>query len=410
MIDRIIKILWATFLFIFPFSLRVIVYETASYRFGNFNPFVTGFVYLPEVLLGAIFILWAFNKFKIESAWAEKIQWNLLNTLLLLFVVNALIVSLIYGNPAFFDFFFIRILEAIFVYILITEKLLPLESVVQYLLYGAGFQILLGYLQWHLNHSVGLSLLGEPIISPDIYNVAKNNVAVQGIKQIRPYGTFLHPNILAAYLMSILFISLRHINKRYILFWIVLLTTGIFFTSSLAAQLVTVLGFALIVTFSIFKNTNQKKSLALGILVILLAGNVWLFQKSDSIHTDNVSWQERLDQNTLSKEMFLQNPLGTGVSNYTLVLEQVAEKELLPWEFQPVHNVYFLVLNETGLQGLLLLLASIFLLIKRYWHKASILGLITLILIAPLDHFLWDAWVSFILIAIVLGFFKLENN
>jgi len=408
LIAKIIKILWGTFLFSFPFSLRSIIYETASYRFGNFNPFVSGFIYLPEILLGLIFILWAYDKLKVKNL-KLKVQWNSLNILLLLFVVNAVIVSLLNGNAVLLSFFLLRIVEAGFVYILITEKLLPLESVVIYLLCGAGFQILLGYLQWRMNHSIGLSLLGEQMVGPDIFGVAKTDVA-EGIKQIRPYGTFLHPNIFAAYLMSILFISLRHVNRRYILFWIILLTTGIFFTSSLAAEAVTTVGFALVVIFSVLKNVNQKKSLVLGLLIILLAGNLWIFQKSDIIHTEDTSWQERLDQNVLSRQMFLKYPLGVGVNGYTLKLEEVAEIELLPWEFQPVHNGYFLILNEVGIQGLLLLLAAISLLIKRYWDKASIMGLIALILIAPLDHFLWDAWISFILIAMVVGFFKLENS
>ena len=138
--------------------------------------------------------------------------------------------------------------------------------------------------------------------------MAKTDLA-DGTKQIRPYGTFLHPNILAAYLMTLLFISLRHLNKKYIFFWLLALTGGIFFTASLAAELVTLIAFGTIVIFAGLKKMERKKSFVLFILTALLVSNVWFFVKSGNIEATDVSWQERLDQNELSQRMFIANPL-----------------------------------------------------------------------------------------------------
>ncbi len=75
-----------------------------------------------------------------------------------------------------------------------------------------------------------------------------------------------------------------------------------------------------------------------------------------------------------------------------------------------MHNTYFLILNETGVQGLVILVAFLLLLFFRYWHSGSAVPVLVLILLASFDHFLWDSWVALMLIAIVAGFFVEENH
>ena len=61
-VNRALQILFGIFLFVFPFSLRFLAVEENAYRFGHFSPWVSEFVYLPEVLLVATFGLWGFRK------------------------------------------------------------------------------------------------------------------------------------------------------------------------------------------------------------------------------------------------------------------------------------------------------------------------------------------------------------
>jgi len=407
MIKKINQILWGVFIFTFPMGLRFILYEDASYRFGNFNPFVTGFLYLPEILLGIIFVLWLVQNVKRLTSNVLKFNWMWL--LLILFLLNAGILTFIKGDTALFGFFFLRVLEAVIIYLLIVDQLLPVKTVIRILLYATLFQLIWGWLQWRLNRSLGLAILGESVIGPDVMGVAKIDLP-DGVKQIRPYGSFLHPNILATYLMVIMFVSLRFLKKYHLLFWLVMLTGGIYFTHSRAAALITLIGFGLVILFSFIKDLKTKKAISLLILLVLLLGNAWFFQKSQSVGVRDISWQERLEQNVISHDMFWDNPFGVGVGNYTLEMENYGADKFLPWEFQPVHNTYFLVLNETGIQGLVLLLIAIVLIFYIYWKEGSIIPLLTLILIAPFDHFLWDSFIGLILIALVLGFFRLADT
>lgn len=408
--EKVIKSLWKLFLFSFPFSIHFILYEKASYRFGNFSPWVTGFVFLPEILLLLVFLLWCFQKL-IKKEWGrlKAPGWGL--TLIFLFVMNAGIISYLYGDIILFLFFFIRILEAGIVYILIRQALIPHNELISWLLFGAVFQIILAYTQTRLNHSLGLHFIGEPVIGPDVPNVAKTDLS-DGTKIIRPYGTFLHPNILGAYLVTVFFISLAYLKKAALPVWVILLSIGVYLSGSHAAQitLLTVIGILLWLSF--MKVTARKKHLSLGILAALLLINAWIYINSTRFLWENHSIAERLTQNVISLNMFLQQCWGVGIANFTLMMEQFSNIKLLPWEFQPVHNIYFLILNETGLQGFILLVFGIGWLLQGYWKKelsyflrdkARILPLFALMILASFDHLLWTSWVGWILTGMVLS-------
>jgi len=403
--------------------MRYIVYEDASYRFGNFNPWVTGFVYLPEILLGVIFVIWFFTRLKIKD-YRLKFGSNWLWILLFLFAINAFVVTLLNGDSFLGALFILRLFEGLIIFWLITEKILEARHVVTILLFGALLQILWGYAQWTTNHSLGLSFFGESVLGPDILGVAKNDLA-NGIKQIRAYGSFLHPNIFAGYLLVIFFLSLNYLKYASKFFWTAVFVFGIYLTNSRAAMIVGLVCVGMYFLFSYWKTLSYKKSVALITLLILLIGNYWFFKNSYAVNTRDAAWKERLSQNTISYNMWKANPLGVGVNNFTLEMEKFTDcgdngrgnggdncldRKLLPWEFQAVHNTYFLILNETGIQGLLMLLLFLLALFDLYWRDGKAVPIFALLLLAPFDHFLWDSWSGLVLIALVAGFFTIENH
>lgn len=407
---KIINNLWKLFLFSFPFSLHLVLFEKASYRFGNFNPWVTGFLYLPEILLFIIFALWLIERVRSkELSWPK--QFSPAMGLFLLFVLNAGVVSYVQGSMVLFSFMAIRMLEAFMFYLLLRDQFVPTKETIKWLLYGASFQILLAFLQTRVDHSLGLQFLGEPNVSPDIANVAKIDLA-DGTKEIRGYGTFLHPNIMGAYLMTILFVTLPYLKKAALPVWMIIITTGIFLTGSLAAELATVAMFILLAKLAYFKRSEYKKWVTLGVLGVVLLGNSWLFINSARVNIVSTSIQDRLNQNVISLDMFLNNSWGVGTGNFTLRMEEFAQSKLMPWDFQPVHNAYFLTLTETGIQGLILVVLAIGWLLHAYWKpdheydlqsKARILPLMALVIIASFDHLLVTSYIGPMLIALVLS-------
>lgn len=437
--EKLIKYLWGLFLFTFPFSVRWIVYEPASYRFGQFNPWVTGFVYLPEILLGLIFVLWVIRKIVSRdyglsllcppwSAQAAGTRYGWLWVLFILFAVNAYAVTLLNGDALLGAVFLLRLSEALAVFWLVSERVLEPRQVIKILLFGALFQIIWGFLQFRANHDLGLSFMGESRLSPDLVGVAKNDLP-NGTKQIRSYGSFLHPNILGVYLLVIFFLSLKYLKYGSKLFWFPVFIIGVYFSGSQGAMLAGVAGTAVYFLFKFFRAQPFRRSVALMILLFLVFGNLWFFNKSAAVQTRDVSFRERLSQNVISHNMWKANPFGVGVRNFTLEMEQYTscdspcelsdeglcetnclDRKLLPWEFQPVHNTFFLILNETGIQGLLLLILFLLALFDLYWKEGTAVPILAVLLIASFDHFLWDGWISFILIALCAGFFVIENE
>lgn len=404
---RALQILFGTFLFIFPFSIRFLVYDQNSYRFGNFNPWVSGFVYLPELLLLATFVLWAVHKFKARESmpFRNTTLWILFG----LFAVNGFLVTLVSGDPVMAAFFILRLFEGVIVFWLLTDKVLSAHRAITVLLLGAFLQIVWGFAQWKLNHSLGLSLLGESHLGAQVLGVAKIDLP-DGLKQIRAYGSFLHANILAAYLLIIGFISLRYLRRKSALLWITLFILGLYFAHSRAAALIGVGGLILYYLFLKFKALSFQKSVVLALGSFLVVANLWFFMNHSLVKFKDASWAERLEQIGISETLFKQNPAGVGVSNFTLAVETASPRKLSPWEFQPVHNTYFLILGETGFQGLMFMALFLSLLFWKVWKYANPVPILSLIFLAPLDHYLWDSFAGLILVALVAGFFQLENE
>jgi O-antigen ligase len=417
-VKRNIQILFGLFLFLFPFSIRHLVYEQNSYRFGNFNPWVSGFVYWPEILLLATFVLWVVSKVKNKEIlhFKNRLLWALVG----LFSANAFAITLFFGDPWMAALFVLRIFEAVILYWLLTDNILPPQKTVSILLLAAFLQIVWGFAQWKLNHSLGLVHFGESVLGPNVLGVAKIDLA-NGLKQVRAYGSFLHPDIFAGYLLVILFIALHYLRKRQALLWIPLFTLGLYFAHSRAAALAGAFGAGAYFLFRSSKSSSFRKSVALALGLALVLSQAWLFMNPSILKTSDPSLKERLDQIQTSESMFLHHPLGVGVSNFTLEMEKYSYSgpnggidsplaKLMPWDFQPVHNAYYLILNETGIQGLLILLAFLIALFWKFWKNANAIPLMILLVLAPFDHFLWDSFAGIMLVALVAGFFAIENS
>ena len=407
-VKRNIQILFGIFLFTFPLSMRHLVYEQNSYRFGNFNPWVTGFVYWPEIILFVAFGLWVYEKIKNKESihFTHRLAWILFG----LFVANAFVVTFLFGDAFLGAFFLLRVFEGLIVFWLLTDKVLLPQRAVTILLLGALLQIVWGYAQWKLNHSLGLYWFGESHLGPEVLGVAKIDLA-DGLKQIRAYGSFLHPNILAGYLLVIFFIGINYLRKRQILLWLPLFIWGIYLTHSRSAMLAGGIGLVLYFLFQRSKTLSFRKSVALAIGLTLIVANVWFFLNYSIVRTLDPSWTERLSQIGISQNVFMHHPQGVGVSNFTLEMEKYPNGGILmPWDFQPVHDTYYLILNELGLQGFLILSAFLVTVFWRLWKQSNIIPLLVLLMLAPFDHYLWDSFSGMMLVALVAGFFVLENQ
>jgi O-antigen ligase len=316
------------------------------------------------------------------------------------------------------------------------------------LLIGGIFQSLIGILQFLLNRSLGLKILGESILGPDLSGVAK--IVVSGVKHIRAYGTFPHPNILAGFLVLqiILLVSLlaRRLTQGFpanqkvpretilaripawSLFFVLFINTGCFLlTFSRSAFLsLFLVGLALLLIKLVYARKKIWLIIAIAVFALLLHGFFYASRHSNNFFFSTQSLEERNQYLDVSRETIAQHPwLGIGLGQF-VSQEIVSRPNWSDWQYQPVHNIYLLITSELGIVGLVLflmflltLLANCFIVIEHTNRNKPVLRLtdshicfiiISFLFISFFDHYFWDIKLGMMIFAIpfILNFASLE--
>lgn len=236
--------------------------------------------------------------------------------------------------------------------------------------------------QFISQHSLGLWLLGERTFDAQTFAIAQIQIA--GTQLLRPYGTFPHPNVAAAYLVLILLILANQwANRKLTPLKVLTLSLGvvaIILTFSKTALLIL---FLAIISFS----KISKNFFALILLVALI-----IFVAARILIDANVaSIAERLVLTAAALDITLINPLfGVGSANFILELSKLDLTSLSQTRLlQPVHNVFLLILAENGLLGLLLFTLLLYSVSKFLTTPFKNLLFFALLIFASADHFLW---------------------
>jgi O-antigen ligase len=411
------------FILFLPFQINVIIYTTNIFSNGMFNPFTSVFIYLGDFFFLVSFILWGISIF--QNEYKEKISYGnpLLFVLLILFLI-LIEISVLFAKEKLIAFsILLRFIQLGLLYFFVINKTVKLHVVINIFIGIMAFQAIIAILQYITQSSVGLYILGESHIAPEILGVAKINV--NGATLIRPYGTFPHPNILAAYLLVAIFLDYYGVKqKEYIAYpLLVLLFAGFVLAFSRGAFLAFLIG--ALVYVSLKENKISFKYILFGISVLIFF--VVLFNLENVLFTrllftDTQSLYERVFYYNISKKILFTLPFGIGAGNFTLLMQNFTNTKLDPWDFQPVHNIYMLLANEIGIIGcvifLLLFLSFcilIFLKMKQIKDFGAILiSIISAIFVLGLfDHYLislYHGQTLLFLIFSICGFYVISHK
>ena len=161
-----------------------------------------------------------------------------------------------------------------------------------------------------------------------------------------------------------------------------------------------------------------KKTILIVIVLILL-----VFIAKPDIYTFFLkSANERLFYLNVSYGTFLANPL-FGIGQGQFVASLLNFPNILDWQFQPVHNVYLLILNELGIIGIVLFLWFLLATFSNFvpygtkleftwWNtyiyfKAIFLAVLFIMLF---DHYLWDIQQGQVLLWISAGLLIISSK
>lgn len=289
---------------------------------------------------------------------------------------------------------------------------------------------LLSIAQFGKQGSLGLFFLGERTF--DLSTPGISQVTHDGTLFLRPYATFPHPNVLAAYITlsltliggSFLFLEFRSIEKWFVITTSALGALALFLTFSRAGWIAGFLGLLFIFLSYFAKKMTGKLPKIKQILAIVTVGAFFglgafflsplIFERFFSITTSDshsIILRAKLAQAAIS--MVKESPIfGVGPGNFLPLLPSFWHISETIRFLQPTHNLFLLVLAELGVFGLLsfsfILIFSLLAIFKR---EASPFRLILLtlfgqiIFLAFFDHYFWTLQQGLLLFWLFLGLF-----
>lgn len=272
-----------------------------------------------------------------------------------------------------------------------SSKLSKISSIVLWgLVLSIAGEVFLAILQFLKSGTIGLWILGERTFSLSTPGIAKFDY--YGSEVLRPYATFPHPNTLAGFLIiAALIVTYLKTTKSEI---INILNKFVAFLGGLVI-LLTVSRVAILAgVISVAALSQTRGRILLTILIIILLPVLYT-RFSSILNFDNLTLLRREELSYQAVNLWLKSPfLGVGLNNF---IPSISNKILTgPSRFlQPVHNIFLLILSETGLLGLFGLLGflvyPIFRLFqldpKPYLLNPIILAWGVLVFLGMFDHY-----------------------
>ncbi|KKU80824.1 MAG: hypothetical protein UY09_C0052G0001, partial [Parcubacteria group bacterium GW2011_GWA2_47_8] len=320
-----------------------------------------------------------------------------------------------------------------FAYVRAHYQVYPLRFIAGALVAGGLIQATIALGQTIMQHDLGLRLFGESPLSPTTAGVAKIDT-VNG-KLIRAYGTFPHPNVLGAYLVTALlsayYVFVRYAERSRVagLVLIGILVFGLISTYSRLSIAMWAASSAFFLVYCIVARREpttgemrirlRSQAILLGCTLIglfigVFTTNAVLFSRiQPGALEETVSL--RAQYNQVGAAAWLEAPvLGVGIGNIIPYFEQRYDSYDYPaWVFQPPHNLYVLIAAETGTVGLVVFIALLGLVALRCivglrQHRGSdsvisVVLFVSFLVLAFFDHYFWTLQQGRLLWWLVIG-------
>ncbi|MFH1745130.1 MAG: O-antigen ligase family protein [bacterium] len=406
------------FIFLLPLQTRLII-KQASLGGFDFEPGTVS-LYLTDIVLVILLIFYFFIRSSAKKN--EEIDFIWIIIAGFEFVI---IVGLFFAPEKFTALYaYARFLLGVGVFWLISKAKFDNFKMTFSFLSGIFVSAVFGIWQFLSQETLASKWFGLAAHSASDMGASVIEVAAGG-RWLRAYGFLDHPNMLGGliavgllFAIAELFKNKNNKNNKNDLFLLAIISVflvALFFTFSRA----TFLGFftclAIIIFLMIIKHDLLGQKIALRILllsvtVFFIFGNIYqdIFSARVEVETrlELKSVSDRKEETKIAWNIFRDNKFfGVGLANYGFAVKEKLGDERSYADYQPVHNVYLLVLAETGLIGFMFfiwILSYIF--IKQCRRGYLQISLLVLILIMFMfDHWWWSLHFGIFLFWFVLG-------
>lgn len=409
------------YLLVFLLPIQTRVFLKQSYLGGAFWEYGSISIYSIDILLLGLFIISTIVMSRRKKEFNIKKIWFLLA----IFEFFVFISIFFAESKSMAIYGYLKILLGFILFFVITENKFNEKKMILSFLSGVFLQAIIGIAQFFINFSFPNKYLGMAEHNPDVLGTFVIELGDK-TRILRAYGGLDHPNIFGAFIFLGIFVYVRYllnlknrnklsIKKQLIYFSILSVFMFSFLISfSRAAYLIFILYFLFLIFWSVYDKNRRRllsKIILTFFLVILISfffhHNLFLERFDSSSRLENISNQERMGQVEDAKGIITDNLFfGVGINNYTkeLSLEDTPAKEA--WNYQPVHDVYLLVLAEIGIFGFL----SFFVIFLYFLNITFKKGLFfdfyivfSLILLFLVDHWLWSLHFGILFLFFILA-------
>ncbi len=235
----------------------------------------------------------------------------------------------------------------------------------------------------------------------------------RGERWLRAYGGFDHPNIFGGAMAIGLLVAIGMMlsnfkgksdkfDSYFLIVTYILMFAGLFFSFSRSAWLGFSIGLCFVLIWNIIEGWNNKTRKIVEITVLTCIMSFFLFftyknlvmtRIKGGVRLENKSKVERIEYMRYAKEIIDDNPIcGVGIGNYSIKFSEIKSNEK-SWFYQPVHNVFLLVLAEIGMFGLILFIGILLFFFQINFRKKNIINLSILfcfVIMMTFDHWLWS--------------------
>ncbi len=310
-----------------------------------------------------------------------------LNPVLVSLLFLIILASIFFSHtPLLGLYFLLKIFEILFLIVVLFLDKKSFLSAINFLSLSILIESAIAIIQFAKQSSIGgpLYFLGERNFNVLTPNIA--NAAIGGNLILRPYGTFPHPNVLAAFLLisiSILFLEGLQKGKRFIQITILIGSLTLLLTMSRIPIIIYIFFLMLYLLKQKFKDYRLPLFIISGSFLFFLLTSLHL---RFLINLNDESFTQRASLLQSSINMILKNPIfGVGLNNFLPTLPSYQKSQGF-FSIQPVHNVLILIASEIGIIAALIVSYLFFLIFKKTNREGKVILSIFLAL-SFFDHY-----------------------